>query len=443
MRIAATNLPAFASLFFTGLSLYTKSLRNLAVATRAALVHKRSTAHAYAASLFELHTAGFRLLPMEGMRGISALLVFFVHFYALFGSRSQSPALTHTFLFLATLGHRGVDVFFVLSGFIVYGMLLKKPIGYFSFIWKRVVRLYPAFTTIFVLYVILELTIAPNDRLSGSFGSNVLYLAANYLLLPGFFPIVPLITVAWSLSYELFFYLTLPLVMTGLRLRAWSHSRRVILVTAFSIAHLALVGFGLIGHTRMVMFTCGILLRETASFQAFWSRPAWRRAGNIATLLAFSGALAVEGFTGVPTWAPSSGPVLDTPGWRVGLLFVTTYALGFFALGGHGFLAKWFSWDWIRWFGNVSYSYYLVHGLVLHILLRALNLIHLSPSLSIPWFLLLCVVSLLVTAIGGAALFLAVEKPFFGGLGKRNLKARPAAGPVDAIPAASPAGECV
>ena len=39
-----------------------------------------------AADLFELETGVRRILPMEGLRGMSAALVFFVHFYALFGS---------------------------------------------------------------------------------------------------------------------------------------------------------------------------------------------------------------------------------------------------------------------------------------------------------------------------------------------------------------------
>jgi len=356
---------------------------------------------------------------MEGMRGISALLVFFVHFDALFGSRAQSPELADTFRFLGHIGYRGVDVFFALSGFIMYGILLGKPTRYSSFIWRRVVRLYPVFTTIFLLYVILELTMGRNGRLSGSFASNVVYLAENYLMLPGFFPIVPLITVTWSLSYEFFFYLTLPLAISALRLSAWPHAKRVILVTAVSLAHLALTLTGLIGHGEMVMFTCGILLRETISFRSIWSRPAWLRAGSIASLLAFGGALAMQGMRGAPAWTQYSGTIVGIQGWRLGVLFVATYALGYFALSGDGFLATWFSWDWLRWFGNISYSYYLVHGLVLHLLLKACDFLHLPPSLSISSFLLLCVFAFLATALGGAVLFLAIEKPAWR-LGKRN-----------------------
>ena len=397
-------------------------LKNVAIVLGSALVRAYSTVYAHARGLFEWQTAGSRLLPMEGMRGISALLVFFVHFNSLFGSRAQSPQLADILLFLGTIGHRGVDVFFMLSGFIVYGILIKKPIGYFSFARRRIVRLYPVFTTIFVLYVILSLTFAPNDRLSGSFGSNIVYLAANYLMLPGLFPIIPLITVAWSLSYELFFYLTLPLATIILRLSEWPQTKRVILVIAISIVHLALAGTGLVGHPRMVMFTCGILLRETISFQTIWSRPAWRQAGSIASLAAFGGALAVEGLGAAPTLALYSGLVVDIEGWRLGLLFAATYALGYFALYGDGFLVKWFRWDWIRWFGNISYSYYLVHGLVLHILLRAFELIRVPHSLSLLSFMLLFVFSFLATSLGGAVLFLAVEKPFLSGRRKLNSK---------------------
>jgi peptidoglycan/LPS O-acetylase OafA/YrhL len=131
--------------------------------------------------------------------------------------------------------------------------------------------------------------------------------------------------------------------------------------------------------------------------------------------------LAVQGLGTEPRLGQYSGLIYDIQGWRLDLLFGATYALGYFALGGDGFLATWFSWDWIRWFGNISYSYYLVHGLVLHMLLTGFSAIRLPQTLSSPWFLLLAVFSFLATALGGAVLFLAVEKPFLA-LRKRKSK---------------------
>lgn len=63
-----------------------------------------------------------------------------------------------------------------------------------------------------------------------------MYLAASLALLPGLLPIV---TVAWSLSYEVFFYVATAAVVLGLGLGAARRSRRVaallILAVAFTL----------------------------------------------------------------------------------------------------------------------------------------------------------------------------------------------------------------
>jgi peptidoglycan/LPS O-acetylase OafA/YrhL len=62
------------------------------------------------------------------------------------------------------------------------------------------------------------------------------YLFANFLMLPGILPIVPLITVAWSLSYELSFYLTLPLLIKWLHIPAWPRPARIAFFLALATA---------------------------------------------------------------------------------------------------------------------------------------------------------------------------------------------------------------
>jgi peptidoglycan/LPS O-acetylase OafA/YrhL len=69
------------------------------------------------ARLFELEGQGDRLLSMEGLRGLAVTLVFFVHYEALFGGWiSPGTALAGAVSFFGTVGHAGVDLFFVLSG---------------------------------------------------------------------------------------------------------------------------------------------------------------------------------------------------------------------------------------------------------------------------------------------------------------------------------------
>ncbi len=344
---------------------------------------------------------------MEGMRGLGALLVFFVHFHGLFESRIEQ-SLTHSvFLCLATLGHCGVDLFFALSGFIMYGLLLRRPYGYAGFIGRRVRRLYPTFTAIFLVYVGLSLLFPSYSKLPYSFWNATVYLTANFLMLPGVFPIVPMITPAWSLSYELCFYLTLPLVVRWLRIFAWPHRARLIFWLCVCGGHLALISAGWVEQPRMIMFTCGILLRETIQL-----RIGWEPLGNLIALVGYAGTLVFIGIGASPLLTALCGPIITRSTFTLVLLFLSTYALGYYALGGNGFLAKWFSWDWLRWFGNISYSYYLTHGLVLHLLKVALEALHLPDRLSPLSYVALGLVALISTILGSAAVFLAVEKPF-------------------------------
>jgi peptidoglycan/LPS O-acetylase OafA/YrhL len=94
------------------------------------------------------------------------------------------------------------------------------------------------------------------------------------------------------------------------------------------------------------------------------------------------------------------------------LLFLSVYAVGCCAFTGHELLSRWLSWDWLRWFGNMSYSYYLAHGLVLHILNIALNSLRLPATLSPVQYLALGVASFAITVAGSVMVFLGVEKRF-------------------------------
>src|SRR5436190_1360053 len=92
---------------------------------------------------FELGPAeADRLLPMEGLRGLAVTLVFFVHFGAQLGQTLGVP-LPALGAALQQLGHAGVDLFFILSGTLIYGALLRRPRPFLGFLARRVQRLYP------------------------------------------------------------------------------------------------------------------------------------------------------------------------------------------------------------------------------------------------------------------------------------------------------------
>jgi peptidoglycan/LPS O-acetylase OafA/YrhL len=101
------------------------------------------------ARLFELEGQGDRMLSMEGLRGLAVTLVFFVHYEALFGGRiSPGTALAGAARFLDIVGRTGVDLFFVLSGYLIYGAVMRMRQsngGYARFMRRRVERIYPTF----------------------------------------------------------------------------------------------------------------------------------------------------------------------------------------------------------------------------------------------------------------------------------------------------------
>ncbi|MBX9665435.1 acyltransferase [Novosphingobium sp.] len=138
-------------------------------------------------------STGERYGALDGLRGVAAIAVALLHY-----DRSLVPA-----------GYLAVDLFFLLSGFILtrtYGPQLADGLGAGRLILKRMVRLYPLHVTGVVLFTLSVLQglargrpgRMPLDDLAHSFPFNVLMLPSPYsaLLFPLNFP-------AWSLSFEL------------------------------------------------------------------------------------------------------------------------------------------------------------------------------------------------------------------------------------------------
>jgi len=163
---------------------------------------------------------GKNVRPMEGLRGLAVSLVFLVHYVALIRPWiAGHDALLAVAGGMHTIGNTGVDLFFVLSGYLIYGSLISKKQAFGKFIRRRVQRIYPAFIAVFAVYVLLSFLFPSENKIPSDLSSASVYIAENFLLLPGIFPIEPMITVAWSLSYEMAFYFAIPLLIAALSLR--------------------------------------------------------------------------------------------------------------------------------------------------------------------------------------------------------------------------------
>src|ERR1700731_502588 len=91
--------------------------------------------------LFDQSSESSWLKPIEGMRGFAAFLVFFVHFDALFGAYvPRGSTSSRISRFAGAFGNTGVDMFFVISGFLIYGIIIRRSPGYWDFMRRRIVR---------------------------------------------------------------------------------------------------------------------------------------------------------------------------------------------------------------------------------------------------------------------------------------------------------------
>lgn len=358
---------------------------------------------------YEVESGSSRVIPMEGLRGLAVLLVVFVHYHALFGEHlARGTWLRAASGFLGLIGNTGVDLFFVMSGYLIYGALIRRKVPYLKFTRRRIARIYPTFLAVFAVYLVLSALFPGKNKIHGHFYSAGAYVLENLLLLPGIFKIRAIISVAWSLSFEFFFYLTIPLVIVVTQMRNWKSRARLI---AFIVVWVGIaagsgphVFFVMPDYARMISFVAGIVLYEVVSAGNVRSRLS--RTSEVSAICLVVGALVLFYLIHQPRAVAFSH--------RLPVYFIISVAFFFFTLNTVAFpgvLSRMFSWSPIRYLGNMSYSYYLIHGLTLQALAKVLELAGIS-SAQVPIALACFVIGFAGTLISSSILFFVVEKRF-------------------------------
>ncbi|KOE60511.1 acyltransferase family protein [Aggregatibacter actinomycetemcomitans] len=145
---------------------------------------------------------------IQALRGIASLLVFFAHLVSFKPGIMPDWAVYYGYYLF---GPTGVDIFFVISGFVVTLVAFKDSNSNdccrsaFVFLVKRVIRIYPVYWVV----------------LGGAFlASSFVKLAPDWFPEVSLFKLLTLTTVtnskvmvAWTLAYEMFFYLVLTLAI--------------------------------------------------------------------------------------------------------------------------------------------------------------------------------------------------------------------------------------
>lgn len=183
-----------------------------------------------------------RLPALDGVRGLAALLVVMLHVTMQIKHPAGIGALVLKKTFL--LGWSGVDLFFVLSGFLITGILddAKGTTNYFRvFYARRMLRILPLYYgALLILFVMPHLVTAPG---APKFFVSIQQQLWYWFYLQNFVPLGPLFFGLaghfWSLAVEEQFYLIWPLIILSLSRK--QALRVCVLLLPFSIIYRAVM----------------------------------------------------------------------------------------------------------------------------------------------------------------------------------------------------------
>ena len=167
------------------------------------------------------------LAGLDGIRGIAIFLVLIIHL----GVMIPASPIEHAVFAGMSVGWIGVDLFFVLSGMLITGILLdsKGHDGYFrNFYVRRVLRIFPLYYALLIFsFYILPMfphpKVANFSRVTGDEVWYWLFLSNIKMAIAGG-PRHGIMDVTWSLAIEEQFYLVWPLLVRSLSQKrlAWA-----------------------------------------------------------------------------------------------------------------------------------------------------------------------------------------------------------------------------
>jgi len=349
-------------------------------------------------------TTPFRLgyrPALDGLRGIAIIAVLAVHTHHIFGWSILKG------------GNAGVDIFFVLSGFLITALLLDEwqgngVISLKGFYWRRVLRLVPALLVLLAsLYLFADVFLPASEAGDTRRSIPVAFFYASDFALAFFQLRLGALQHTWSLAIEEHFYLVWPLFLIAtLRLGA---SRKRLVVITLSLAIASAV------H-RAVLYQLGALPVRT--YYGIDTRAD-------ALLIGCATAMCVSwGFLRGPNLKPLVVPAIVL---IIAVMIATNYASPFMHLGGFTLLATaaavvvawvvigpssylrgFLEYAPLVWVGQISYGLYLWH----YPIFKASSLLRLSWPLHL---LVALTATLTVTCLS----YYLVERPALRLKGRR------------------------
>lgn len=360
---------------------------------------------------FRRITSNQLYLPeIDGIRflAISLVVLFHIHGYfvaktsAAFSDAPDNYRLLNTFL---EHGNRGVELFFVLSGFILCLPFAHqyinngKKVLLSKYYLRRLTRLEPPYFIAMTAILLMQLAIHvkppsvlfPSWLASLIYSHNIIYHHKSFLT-----------TVAWSLEIEIQFYLVAPILFRALLVQ--KHLRRYMILATYAALLLLQYYYPpkvVTIYAFAEYFLAGILLADLYVSNTFADLFRNRLIIPISIIC----------LTAIIYWPFRSLAAMPYMPMLSRILFPFTIALFFYTVLKNEVIKKVFSYKFIPVIGGMCYSLYLLHYTIISVLGRFTMGFHLTeyyiPNLLLQFFL----IGVPVLAISSVYYYF-IERPF-------------------------------
>ena len=337
-----------------------------------------------------LRSPGGRVPELDGLRGMAILMVVVFHYLeeqGLVAGKGATAVLQRVVL----MGWSGVDLFFVLSGFLIGGILMdarESPSYFKTFYARRVFRIIPIYYLWILAYVVLAGVAGPFLRAHsnsgviqgpGSFAFSYFLFLQNCMIIPFAGLAGAWFAHLWSLAVEEQFYLISPLVVRILS------GRHLVIFLGSTIVFAPLLRIALLGmHANAGLVSILMPCRADSLAIGMLAALLWRQerfrgwlSRRTGLLYAVFGAL-LAGVAALWKWSPESQMRgMETIGFTwLAAFYVVLLLLAMVRRDDP--IARVARMSPLRQLGRISYCVYIIHiavNVICHSLLR-----HAAPA---------------------------------------------------------------